>query len=280
LSGVLGDVAVTNDRVRLQHKVTDVSLNENNHPVLSISSPKGESKETFDSVIVATTTRVMQFMGLTLNGQRQKHLLDQDIQTSLRKIHMINSSKLFIRTKEKFWKKHQGKMPQTVLSDDLFSATYMLDYPQTKNGVICVSYTWGDESAKVSGLSPEERFRLYKESIANVVPEIAKELNPVNDEILHIDWQTEPNYHGAFKLNLPGQEEDSANLYFQFQSVNDPKKNSGIYLAGDSVSWAGGWIEGALQTAINAACSVLKNEGGEVRKDSPLKIRRDRYNYK
>jgi tryptophan 2-monooxygenase len=43
--------------------------------------------------------------------------------------------------------------------------------------------------------------------------------------------------------------------FFGFQS---PKSNAPVILAGDSYSWAGGWIEGALTSGVNAACGVMK----------------------
>ncbi|WP_147461114.1 FAD-dependent oxidoreductase, partial [Pseudomonas savastanoi] len=39
-------------------------------------------------------------------------------------------------------------------------------------------------------------------------------------------------------------------------------KDTGLYLAGCSCSCAGGWIEGAVQTALNSACAVLRSTGG------------------
>ena len=43
-----------------------------------------------------------------------------------------------------------------------------------------------------------------------------------------------------------------------------------MYLAGDSVSWSGGWLEGAMQTGLNAACAVAHRFGAKVVEGSPL----------
>ena len=67
-----------------------------------------------------------------------------------------------------------------------------------------------------------------------------------------IDWQDTPHYYGAFKLNYPGQDVLNQRLYYQF--LDD---DTNIYLAGDSISFSGGWIEGALQTGMNAAAAVV-----------------------
>jgi tryptophan 2-monooxygenase len=67
--------------------------------------------------------------------------------------------------------------------------------------------------------------------------------------------------------------------YFQFQTVLNSTADRGVYLAGDSVSWYGGWIEGALQSGINAACAAAKRAGWLVRADSPLTQKAGRFDY-
>ena len=78
---------------------------------------------------------------------------------------------------------------------------------------------------------------------------------------------------------LPGQDDDVRELYFQFLSALSPETDSGVYLAGDSVSWSGGWVEGALHTGLNAACAVIHRLGGRLPSDSPLEQRPHRYQY-
>ena len=153
-------------------------------------------------------------MGLSLNSNNEP-LVNDDVQAALRRIHVINSSKLFIRTKTKFWKDKSLNIPENIQTDELPRGIYFLDYPQTENGVVCMSYTWGDDSSKVCGIDPKERLELFKSVIEKINPNISKFLVPVNDEIINIDWQTEANYNGAFKLNLPGQENDVSSLYYQ-----------------------------------------------------------------
>ncbi|NJM24071.1 MAG: FAD-dependent oxidoreductase [Richelia sp. SM1_7_0] len=129
-----------------------------------------------------------------------------------------------------------------------------------------VSYTWEDDSTKLMRLSPQERLEQFRKAIAKVSPEFAKNLVPLNDEILCIDWQAEDYYYGAFKLQYPGQEPNTQAAYYQFLNAVDPKSDRGVYLAGDSISWAGGWTEGAMHTAINAACAAAKRIGATVKR--------------
>lgn len=231
----------------------------------------------YKAVIVATTTRSMDYLGLTLPGNSGESILNQAAKTSLRVLHLMNSSKLFIRTETKFWK--GTDLPQNIQTDELPRGVYTLDYPQTDRGIVLISYVWGDDSTKLLALGKEQRFDLFKQMIAKASPEFARNLVPMNGEILSVDWDLEPYFHGAFKLQYPGQEPDIAAAYYQFLDALDPTSDRGVYLAGDSVSWSGGWIEGALHTGINAACAAAKRIGANVRGLSPLIQKRNFYRY-
>jgi tryptophan 2-monooxygenase len=255
-------------------------------PVRAVEPAQGGVRLTFDdpdgrrhsavypAVIVATTTRCMEMMGLTANG-----LVSRPVKSAVRDLHMMDSSKLYLRTRTKFWKDAPDRIPQTILTDELPRAVYALDYPQMTEGVILISYTWGDDSTKLLGLTDGERLRLCREVIRKISPEFADNLEPVGGELLGVDWQREPFYYGAFKLQHPGQDADLCAAYHQFLTVNDPRTDTGVYLAGDGVSWYGGWMEGALQTGLNAACATAKRLGAAIRRGSPLSQNPSLYEY-
>ena len=230
----------------------------------SISDSRGVSRS-YPAAIFATTTRVLEMLGLTLPGAP----FSSDVQTAIRNLHMMESSKLFIRTQTKFWKT-DDTVPWNIQTDQLPRGVYCLDYPQTDYGVVLISYTWGDDSSKLMAFDAQSRFNLLRSVIASFAPQFANYLEPVDDEILMVDWQLEPNYYGAFKLNLPGQEANVQSVYYQFLSSLDPSTDTGVYLAGDGVSWTGGWTEGALHTGINAAAAVGQHLGGTAIANGPL----------
>ena len=269
------------DTLHLKTPVTAIQYNSNNQPVVYYTNPDGsEESKSFAAVLVTTTTRSMEIMGLTLDapGNPESVMEEQSVQVALRNLHITTSSKLFIRTKTKFWLDDSGQpkpdIPQNIQTDELPRGVYALDYPKEynrdDNGVVVVSYTWEDDSTKLMGLPPKARLKLCQEAIAKVSPEFAENLVPLNDEIVCIDWQGEDYYYGAFKLQYPGQETNIQAAYYQFLSVLDANIDRGVYLAGDSISWAGGWTEGAMHTAINAACAAAKRMGATVKKNSPL----------
>ncbi len=67
--------------------------------------------------------------------------------------------------------------------------------------------------------------------------------------------------------------------YYQFLTATQGASDRGVYLAGDSVSWSGGWTEGAFQTGLNAACAAALRIGADVRANSPLTQNPNLYRY-
>lgn len=215
----------------------------------------------FDAVIVTITNRAMQVdMGITLPHSqgclRFPPVLNQECNTGIQQLHLMNSSKLFVLTRSKFWATDPAQhFPQNIQTDGLVRGLYCLDYPGTDHGVVLVSYTWGDDSTKYIAIKdPAARLAHLLRSLKEYAPAFVERLQAeIIAEHTHlVDWQDREHYYGAFKLNYPGQDYYNQQLYYQFS-----QSNNGIYLAGDSISWSGGWIEGALQTGMNAAAAVV-----------------------
>lgn len=239
---------------------------------VSLKTANGQC-QTYDAVIVATTTRAMEVAGLTLSGP-----LGEAQRDGVRKVHLMNSSKTFIFTDTKFWLQDKS-LPQNIQTDEFIRGLYCLDYGEdTQQGVVLLSYTWGDDSSKLLALTPEQKYQLFYENIATICPEFAAHLPEQASELVDINWQTEPFYFGAFKVDYPGQEQYVHDLYYQFQDCLILGKPA-VYIAGCSISWTGGWVEGALETGLNAACAVIHKLGGEVIADSPLTQDASAYRY-
>lgn len=262
-------------QIQFGTKVTGVQ--SGNQPAVTFQPPDSTtpSSATFDAVIVATTTRAMEVdMGISSSSP---WLRPPSAGTALREIHLMNSSKLFVLTESKFWR--ETDLPQNIQTDGLCRGLYCLDYP-SEYGVVLISYTWGDDSTKYIALQDaEQRLDTLLDSLAPGAPEFVKALRAqiIPQHTTMIDWQMEERYYGAFKLNYPGQDTENASLYYHFLDAG----SAGIYLAGDSVGWCGGWIEGALQTGVNAAAAVAAQVAGPggLFPNNPMTQVSDQYNY-
>jgi len=84
------------------------------------------------------------------------------------------------------------------------------------------------------------------------------------------------------KLSQPGQDKYVQQMFFDYQKCGTTH-DTGVYIAGDCVSWTSGWVEGALTTGLNAAAGVFKSLRGTLNPDAngqtPLKIDAKRYTY-
>ncbi|PHM65548.1 tryptophan 2-monooxygenase [Xenorhabdus stockiae] len=265
------------ERIRYQ-KVTQINQQKNGR--FLVVTEKGESS-TFDRVIVTISTRAMQ---VSLKLSKHPQWLVTGVARAINETHLIGSSKLFLLTREKFWLKE--KLPHTILTDTLAKGVYCLDYqPEDPNGhgVVLISYTWEDDSHKLVTLK-DKRARLDRlvEELSLTAPAFARHLVPMNNDpryILEYDWLTDATAMGAFKLNYPGDDRYSESLFFQFQSACSRETDTGIYLAGCSCSFTGGWAEGAIQTGINAACAALYSLGGTLQANNPLTSMAHHYHY-
>ncbi|WP_419554232.1 flavin monoamine oxidase family protein [Candidatus Poriferisodalis sp.] len=192
------------------------------------------------------------------------------VASAVKEMHTISSSKAFILTDDKFWLKHD--LPANIQSDTVIRGLYCLDYaPDDPDGpgVVLVSYTWQDDSAKQIALPSDNESRIKRlvADVARIDSEFAEYLVPVSGDYekytIFVDWMTESNYHGAFKLNHPKQDrllQAAYSAYLRATGYSDPF----VYLAGDDVSYMGGWSEGAIETALNAVAAVGVSLGGKA----------------
>ena len=248
---------------------------------------------TYDALIVATTTPAMQMMGVTSAlGHEDPAFtaLDTNVTTAIRSLYMANSSKFFVRTSKKFWQNKDSKgnpFPSNIQTDELFRGLYCLDYNPTNpdsEGVILMSYVWEADSVKLQGLNRGERYKAFLAIIHKINSEFAEQLREhtidygdmetYEDYDLSttnmVDWQTQPHYHGGFKLNYPGQDQMCHDAIFQFKKTATRPTDCPIAICGDSISWIGGWVEGALTSGVNAACGIASALGATLKANSPM----------
>ncbi|MFI8852919.1 flavin monoamine oxidase family protein [Streptomyces sp. NPDC053499] len=199
-------------------------------------------------------------------------LLPIDHWTAVERTHYMESSKLFVPVDRPFW---LDKDPETgrdtmsmTLTDRMTRGTYLLDDGPDKPAVICLSYTWCDDSLKWLPLDAGERMEVMLKSLGEIYPgvDIRKHItgNP-----LTVSWEDEPYFLGAFKANLPGHYRYQRRLFTHFMQETLPADRRGLFLAGDDISWTAGWAEGAVQTALNAVWGVMHHLGGSTDPANP-----------
>jgi monoamine oxidase len=179
---------------------------------------------------------------------------------AIKNIHLISSGKVFVRTKTAFWKDQPPESTLTcTITDEATRATYLFDFDDTKSGVICLSYTWEDSAVKFNALIHEERVQLCLRILEKIYGKDLISQHVV--ESVSFSWEGMKGYNGGFKLTYPGQYEYQLALFKQpFEP--GPELHNGVFLAGETTSWAGGWLEGALQSGLNASRAIVSRLGG------------------
>jgi len=226
------------------------------------------------------------------------------LRQSIRVPHIINSSKLFGFLPKKPWIDNDkwpcdegGEPVKCLLTDTLARQMYFLDpYPEDDNaGVnVLISYNWGDDSVQMMAIenySPNQKLDpdensdytlklAYQNDLETTaykyIAETLKQIKVGNQEsqLKSIFWQKEPMAFGAFKLDYPHQYQYTSQLVYQYKDEANAPNDSGyskrVFLANNNCSFQGGWIEGAMQSAVNGAAGVLKvmADNGEIKKNS------------
>lgn len=202
----------------------------------------------------------------------QESLFPAPLWTALERSHYMQSSKTFVMVDRPFWKDVDPKTGRDTLSmtltDRLNRATYLLDDGDDKPAVILLSYTWNDDAMKWLSLDADQRVELMLHSLKQIYPDVDIASHIVGQPIT-VSWESDPNFMGAFKANLPGHYRYQQRLFTHFQQDDLPEHQRGIFLAGDDISWTAGWAEGAVQTALNAAWGVVRHLGGSSAAENP-----------
>ena len=209
---------------------------------------------------------------LTTSIETDESLFSQDDWMALDRTSYMQSSKTFVMVDRPFWKDIDPDTGEPVMSmtltDRLTRGTYLFDNGKNKPGVICLSYTWMADALKMLPLPVEKRVELALRALGKIYPKLNIRQHIIGQPIT-ISWEADPNFLGAFKGALPGHYRYNRRMYTHFMQADKPRKQQGIFIAGDDVSWTPGWAEGAVQTALNAVWGIVQHVGGNTHPDNP-----------
>ncbi len=209
---------------------------------------------------------------LTTAVDTEERLFDQKLWMALDRTRYMQSSKTFVMVDRAFWK---DKDPETgrdimsmTLTDRMSRGTYLFDNGPDKPSVICLTYSWMTDALKMLPLPVEQRVELALSALAKIYPKVDITQHIVGDPIT-VSWEDDLNFLGAFKGALPGHYRYNHRMFSHFMQANLPPAQKGLFLAGDDVSWTPAWVEGAVQTALNAVWGVMTHLGGRCHGENP-----------
>lgn len=223
--------------------------------------------EAFDAVIATCQTWL-----LSTAIDTDEALFSHEMWMALDRTRYMQSSKTFVMVDRPFWKDRDPVTGRQVMSmtltDRLTRGTYLFDNGDDKPGVICVTYSWMSDALKMLPFPVERRVELALSALAKIYPTLDIRGHIIGDPIT-VSWEADPNFLGAFKGALPGHYRYNHRMYGHFMQADLPPEQRGLFLAGDDISWTPAWVEGALQTALNAVWGVMTHLGGRSPAENP-----------
>lgn len=212
---------------------------------------------------------------LTTQIACEESLFSQRLWMALDRTRYMQSSKTFVMVDHPFWNTLRHSGPQAgwptlgmTLTDRLTRGTYLFDNGPDQPGVICLSYAWMSDALKMLPHSPQRRVELALSALRQIYPDVDIASHIVGDPIT-VSWEADPHFLGAFKGALPGHYRYNHRMYTHFMQDDLPEAERGIFIAGDDVSFTPAWVEGAVQTALNAVWGMVRHLGGRALPDNP-----------
>lgn len=209
---------------------------------------------------------------LTTQIAVEESLFSQKLWMALDRTRYMQSSKTFVMVDRPFWKDVDPATGHDTMSmtltDRLTRGTYLFDNGPDRPAVMCLSYAWMSDALKMLPHPPARRVQLALDALRKIYPTVDIAGHIVGDPIT-ISWEADPYFLGAFKGALPGHYRYNQRMYGHFMQDALPAAERGIFLAGDDVSFTPAWVEGAVQTALNAVWGIAHQLGGQCPDANP-----------
>ena len=208
---------------------------------------------------------------LTTQISVEESLFSQKHWMALDRTRYMQSSKTFVMVDRPFWndlKANGWPVMGMTLTDRLTRGTYLFDNGPDQPGVICLSYAWMGDALKMLPHGTEKRVQLALSALQKIYPDVDIASHIIGDPI-SVSWEADPHFLGAFKGALPGHYRYNHRMYSHFMQDGFAPAERGIFIAGDDVSFTPAWVEGAVQTSLNAVWGIVKHLGGKTFEANP-----------
>mgnify|MGYP003667801009 FL=1 len=223
--------------------------------------------ETFDALISTCQSWLM-----TTSMDFEERLLAQDMWMALDRTRYMQSSKTFVMVDRPFWRDRDPETGREVMSvtltDRMTRGTYLFEDGPNAPAVMCLTYSWMSDALKMEPLPVEKRVDLALDALRKIYPKVDITQHIIGNPIT-VSWESDENFLGAFKGALPGHYRYNYRMYGHFEQSRMPPEQRGLFLAGDGISWTPAWVEGAVQTALNAVWGVMTHLGGHSHRSNP-----------
>jgi monoamine oxidase len=225
--------------VRMNAPVTSIRLTPDG---VTVTYKQADSHLTLDSdfavlAVPLTTARLIDF-----NGS-----LPTAYQSMVNNVSYGAVTKVMIEYRKRFWKEKgwNGRMATDAPIVYTWHATSHFEH---ERGIL-TAYTGGDNGAKLSALSDEERIKLAVNEIEKVFPGSSDLI----ENTATVAWPNEPYTRGAYMALAPGE------VTAHWKTLSEPAGR--LFFAGEHATPIQGFMEGAVESGQRAAATILQSGG-------------------
>ena len=201
-----------------------------------------------DVVIITTPLHIIRQMKIQAEPNTETHEIPTEIHRAIEDIWYGPSTKIMLQFRTKFWEKNYGikggfSKTNLPVGQIHYPTSTTKDCSTSTDGPgILLCYTWKAEALLFGSLSKDEAIREALREIAevHVHENVQKEFETGAVQA----WYNDPAAQGAYALLKPDQ-------FKNVMVLTKPWRN--IYFAGEGISFASGWIQGALESGLRAA---------------------------
>ena len=245
------------------HKMVTVSGYK--HEAGDYSIPRVYSDVDYTGAAVIVTTPVHILRQIRFESVKDTPPLPSEFYNAISEIWYGPSTKIMLQCKTRFWEEKKydirGGFSRTTLPIGQLhypsNPKKQPAFPPDVTGGILLVYTWKSEALMFGALDPQKAVEEAVRQITEIHPEMADK-DKGFDNIWAIEpWYNEPSAQGAYCLLKPTQFRNVTWLTYPWRN---------LYFAGEAISFASGWIQGALESGLRAAYQFYARNESEGKK--------------
>ena len=176
-----------------------------------------------------------------------------ELKAAIGAINYSKTGKIGIQFKRRFWEEDDGIYGGITKTDQPITQILYPSYGyQSKKGVLVGYYHNGDLAGAMGELTPDARLARAMEQGAKIHPQYPTEF----ENAFSIAWHRVPYNRGGWAQYSEAQRRH------EYQRLLEPDR--GVYLAGDHLTYLGGWMAGAFESARRVVSAIHERASREA----------------
>lgn len=224
-------------RIRFGARMTTIEAGER-EVTIHYQTIGGRARVTADYAIITVPFPVLRHVEVTTPFSMAKR-------RAIRQLRYDASAKIFLQFRRRFWEEDEGIHGGGTVTDlPIRNVFYPEHGRELGRGVMLASYAWSEDAQRWGSLSDGERLEQALEDLAAIHPQALAEYEVGASKM----WHDDPHAGGAFALFEPGQQ--------SLLHAHIVAPEGRVHFAGEHASLAHAWIQGAIESGLNAAAAI------------------------